>query len=231
MIWLYCLFVWFIGFWGKRIEEQSHPYRYYGLRFDRGALGEFFLGLGVGAGSYLLLLQIQVWLEWAEWQYLNEAPKYILPGLLLGLGVGFAEELLFRGWLLTELERDYSPNRSLWISTTIFTVCHFLSWDAIFYRWTQFWGLLLLGRNLVLARRLTEGRLALPIGFHGGLVWVHAVVDMGRLFLGLEVVPSVITGIRGNPLAGLLGLLFLLGLGKIADVILYRQRKPPKLPS
>ncbi|MFN3361348.1 MAG: lysostaphin resistance A-like protein [Pseudanabaenaceae cyanobacterium] len=230
MIWLYCLFVWFIGFWGRRIEEQPRPYHYYGLRWDRRALWELLLGLAIGVGSYLLLLQIQVWLDWAQWQYLNEAARYVLPGLVLGLAVGVAEELLFRGWLLTELERDYSPNRSLWISTTIFAVCHFLSWEAIVYRWTQFWGLLLLGRNLVLARRLTKGGLALPIGFHAGLVWAHSVVDMGRLFMGLEEVPSIITGIRGNPLAGLLGLLFLLGLGKIADVLLARQKKGKFLP-
>ncbi len=225
LIWLYVIFVWFIGFWGKKIEEQPHPYQYYGLRFTKGALLELVAGMAIGISSLLLLMQVQVWLGWAEWQYLSDAPKHILPGLGVALGVGIAEELLFRGWLLTELERDYSPNRSLWMSTIIFTALHFLNWQVIRRNWAQFWGLLLLGRNLVLARRLTRGSLAFPIGLHAGLVWANYVIDVGNLLFGLDEVPSIVTGINGNPLAGMMGLLFLLGMGKVFDVLLARRKR------
>lgn len=226
LVWLYGLFIWFIGFWGRRIEEQPRPYAYYGLKFTVQSLWEFIAGITIGVGSFMLLMQVQVWLGWAEWQYLSEAWRHILPGLAVALGVSVAEELLFRGWLLTELERDYSPSRSLWISTIVFTLCHFLNWQIILHRWSQFWGLLLLGRNLVLARRLTGGSLALPIGFHSGLVWANYVIDVGNLMFGLDEVPPIVTGIGGNPLAGLMGILFLFAIGKIADLLLYRSRQP-----
>jgi len=224
IIWLYALFVWFIGFWGKRIEEQPHPYQYYGLKFTKRSWREFTFGMGAGIGSYFLLMQLQVWLGWAQWQYLQDAWKHILPGLGVALGVGIAEELLFRGWLLTELERDYSPSRSLWMSTILFTILHFLNWDVIRYNGAQFWGLLLLGRNLVLARRLNHGSLSLPIGLHSGLIWANYVVGVGNLIFGLDQVPSIVTGVNGNPLAGLIGILFLLAMGKVADFLLARPK-------
>lgn len=225
MVWLYLIFVWLIGFWGRRIEEQPRPYQYYGLKFNRRFLWDCIAGIGIGVGSFMLLMQIQVWLGWGEWQYWQDAWRHILPGFGLAMGVSFAEELLFRGWLLTELERDYSPSRSLWMSTIVFTLAHFLNLQVILYNWSQFWGLLLLGRNLVLARRINQGSLALPIGIHGGLIWANYVVEVGNLMFGLDEVPAIVTGINRNPLAGLLGILLLFAMGKIADLFLYWQKQ------
>jgi hypothetical protein len=43
-------------------------------------------------------------------------------------------------------------------------------------------------------------------GLHGGLVWAYYQVDVNNLVLATDAVPPWITGIGGNPLAGLLGL-------------------------
>jgi membrane protease YdiL (CAAX protease family) len=47
-----------------------------------------------------------------------------LNGLLLGLGVGFAEELLFRGWLLGELSLLLGGQRALGLQAALFSLVH-----------------------------------------------------------------------------------------------------------
>jgi uncharacterized protein len=71
------------------------------------------------------------------------------------------------------------------------------------------------------AVRLTThtGRLWLPIGFHAGLVWSYYLLKVGELVQLTNRVPEWVTGIDGNPLAGVMGLLFLTGLA-----VYWRQR-------
>jgi hypothetical protein len=152
-------------------------------------------------------------------------PSQVLPnlfeGFLVGLGVGLAEELLFRGWLLFELEQDYPAVGALWLNAVIFAIAHYLRpLEAILESWPQFLGLLLLGLTLVWARRiplrqgpLNQGTtLAFAAGLHGGLVWAYYQVDVNDLVVATGQVPDWITGIGGNPLAGILGLALLGGI-------------------
>lgn len=128
----------------------------------------------------------------------------------MALGVGFAEELLFRGWLLDELQRDYSPRTSLWINSCLFALLHFIKpLKELLRTWPQFSGLLLLGLTLVWAKRSTKGRLGLPIGIHAGLVWGNYIINVGQLVQYSGQIPDWITGVDRNPLAGVMGLLFL----------------------
>ena len=49
---------------------------------------------------------------------------WALPALALLLGVGFAEELLFRSWLWGELERQVGAQRSIGLQAAIFALVH-----------------------------------------------------------------------------------------------------------
>jgi len=64
-----------------------------------------------------------------------------------------------------------------------------------------------------------QGRLGLPIGLHGGLVCGYYVVNVGNLVAYSGQVPEWVTGLNSNPLAGVMGLVF---LGAIAFYM--RQR-------
>ena len=97
----------------------------------------------------------------------------------------------------------------------------------------QFPGLLLLGLNLVWAKGSTRGRLGFPIGLHGGLVWGYYIVNVGQLIGYEQHVPSWVTGIDGNPLAGLVGLISLGAIAVFLRMISTRYNvthRPPPPP-
>jgi membrane protease YdiL (CAAX protease family) len=150
----------------------------------------------------------------------------ILPGALTAFGIGFAEELLFRGWLLTELEQDYGKGRSLIISSLIFAILHFIRpIKDILATWVQFPGLVILGIDLVWARRTHQNRIGQSMGLHTGFVWGYYVIDVSDLLTTTNQVPEWITGIGSNPVAGLMGIIFLLLTGVFLKVS-YRLRTP-----
>jgi len=210
MLLLYGEFVFLLQIWGRIVHQQAQPLRYYGLR---GGL-DLLMGLGFSLLSLFGLFLLEGGFGWLVWRSpIVGLPRIILEGLAVALGVGLAEELLFRGWLLDELERDYRPGVALWTCSTLFALLHFIKPLEVIQRsWPQFLGLLLLGLMLVQAKRLRQGRLGLPIGLHAGLVWGYYIVDVADLVNYPSRVPDWITGINGHPLAGVMGLLFLGGM-------------------
>jgi uncharacterized protein len=212
---LYCEFIALIWWWGRHIEQKARPYTYYGLVFSWQNWQECSIGIGLGVTSLGLLMLLEAGLGWLSWQSGADWQGAIFPGLLTGMGVGFAEELLFRGWLLTELEKDYGNGRSLVFSSSIFALLH-LNFaklgESFSVMGVQLPGLLLLGMDLVWARRSQCGRLGLAIGLHGGLVWAYYVVNTTKLLVPTQAVPEWVTGIGGNPIAGVMGILFLVAI-------------------
>ncbi|AFY72629.1 CAAX amino terminal protease family [Synechococcus sp. PCC 7502] len=213
---LYILFVGLIWVWGRKVEGVGRPYYYYGLGRHPEGNHYFFLellaGFGVGFMALFLLMELQVSWGWLSWQPNIDWISAIGSGVLTGLGVGFAEELLFRGLLLTEMEKDFGTGRSLWLNSSFFAITHFIKSEPIqvlISRLVQFPGLMLLGMTLVWARRSQNGSLGLAIGLHGGLVGAFYIVNTTSWIRANQVVPEWITGIGGNPLAGIMGLLFL----------------------
>jgi hypothetical protein len=61
----------------------------------------------------------------------------------------------------------------------------------------------------VWAKRSHFQHLGITIGIHGGLVWGYYILNVGQLVIYTGTVPPWITGIDGNPIAGLMGLFFL----------------------
>jgi uncharacterized protein len=210
---VYCEFIALIWVWGRYIEQKARPYAYYGLVFSWQNLLECLCGIAFGVISLSLLMLLETSLGWLNWQSAADWPSAILPGLLTGIGAGFAEELLFRGWLLTELEKDYGSRRSLFLDSGIYALLHvnFVKlFESIITVGVQLPGLILLGMDLVWAKRSRSGRLGLAIGLHGGLVWAYYAIDTTKLLVPAQVVPEWVTGINGNPIASLMGI-FCLG--------------------
>lgn len=208
---LYGEFVWLLRLWGQKVHSSPHPLQRHGLVRTRQNGLELLKGLCVGLLSLVFLFLFQGGLGWLTWQPTPQfLPKVVVEGLGVALGFGLAEELLFRGWLVDELQWNYSSKAALWISSIFYTGVHFIKpWAEIWRTIPSFPGLLLLGLTLGWARLARLGRLGLPIGLHAGLVWGYYIINVADLVLYTGQVPVWVTGIDRNPLAGGIGLLFL----------------------
>jgi uncharacterized protein len=208
---LYAEFILLLRFWGKHVHNQPWILQHYGLERTKKNGVDLLRGLAIGLINILILFGIEGLLGWVIWQQPSMfLLRLISEGLIIALAYGFAEELLFRGWLLDELQRDYSPRVVLWATAIIFAVGHFIKPLAdIINSLPQFFGLLLLGLLLVWAKRSRRGRLGLPMGVHAGLIGGYYIINVGQLIQYTGAVPEWITGVNKNPLAGLMGLLFL----------------------
>ena len=199
--------------WGRWVYGRRRGFAHYGLVGTRAMGLELLQGLGMGFFSLVFLFVLMSGLGWAAWRSPSlPLPRLLLEGLGVGLGYGFAEETVFRGWLLDELERDYAPHTALWVNALTFAALHFIRpLDEVIDTSPQFFGLVLLGLLLVWGKRQT-GRLGLSIGLHGGLVWGYYLVNVGAMVGYTGQVPEWVTGINQNPLAGVLGFLCMGGL-------------------
>ncbi|HEY9887893.1 MAG TPA: CPBP family intramembrane glutamic endopeptidase, partial [Candidatus Obscuribacterales bacterium] len=191
---LFLAFCWLLPRWLRWVHQCRQPGLAMGLRggnrWGRSWAAAFLIGVsGVGA-----LYALQLLLGWGVWSppAASTLGRSLLEGGLVGLGVGFAEELIFRGWLLFELEQDYAPPVALGLNAVIFAIAHYLRPLAVILEtWPQFIGLLLLGVTLGWARRIPQapqGRspapqttLAAAAGLHGGLVFAYYQVDVNDL--------------------------------------------------
>ncbi len=210
------LFLEFFGLiyvWGRRVYQIPQIFHHYGLERSRPFFQELLQGLAMGTLSLLSLFLVQTALGWAVWQMPSDRLLLtLLEGLLVALGFGLAEETIFRGWLLDELQRDYSKSVSLWVNALAFAGLHFIRpVNEILKTAPQFGGLLLLGLTLVWAKRATD-RLGWSMGLHAGLIWGYYTVNVGQLVRYTDQVPEWVTGIGNNPMAGATGILFMAGL-------------------
>ena len=208
---LFGIFLLFLPFWGKKVHQQPRLLKQYGLGGTRQNGLNLLKGLSIGLLFTFSLFALEGLLGWVKFSTPQAIlPRIILEGFFSALGIGLAEELVFRGWLLDELQRDYSPKTSLWADAIIFAVSHFLkSFSEIIRTFPTFPSLLILGLTLVWAKRSTVGLLGLPIGIHAGLVWGYYILNVGKLVEYSHQVSPWITGVDGNPIAGVMGLLFL----------------------
>lgn len=204
---LYIEFIFLLRIWGNQVYKQPQILQQYGLQFTRLNSVDLLQGLAIGLISVLILFGLEGLLGFLVWQQPKAfLLKVVLEGSLTGLGIGFAEELLFRGWLLDELQRDYSLRIALWASAIIYGVSHFIKpLEAIIHTLPQLPALVLLGLTQVWGKRSRRGRLGLPIGLHGGIVWAYYIINIGGLIKYTNRVPDWVTGVNNNPLMGVMG--------------------------
>lgn len=211
LIALYLEFVLLLRWWGRRVHNLPHPLDFHGLPMTRRNGLEALKGLAIGSLSLFSLFLVEGWLGWLNWQTTSLALlRVAVEGLFVALGVGLAEELLFRGWLIDELRWNQDAGIALGISSTVYAALHFIKpWAEILRTLPSFPGLLLLGLTLGWARQACQYRLGLAIGLHAGLVWGYYLIDVTDWIKYTDRVPMWVTGIDQNPLARLTGVCFL----------------------
>lgn len=191
----------------------------YGFTWNFEIIRSLGLGFSLGVLSLAILFGIQTALGWLTWQKVEvrQLLSVLLPILLLALWISGTEELVFRGFLVTQLRQDYSVGVAAIISSLIFASLH-LIWER---RETipQLPGLWLMGMVLVLARFVDGGSLGLAWGLHTGWVWAIALLDTTGLITYTGKIPEWITGKYSKPLAGVAGIVCLLATGAILWII------------
>lgn len=194
--------------WGKRVRQQAHAFAYWGLTGTRGFYRDLGWGVAIAIATLFGLFAVETLLGWLTWQPvgLMKVISDSVYAVLMGLGVALVEELLFRGWLLRELYEDVPFGWAACVSSAIFALVH--AWGV------QSLGLMGLGLVLVRARWL-RGELGLAIGLHAGWIAGYTTVNTLDWIEYAPAAPEWMTGMGGNPLAGVLGVV-LMGLTGMA---------------
>ncbi|WP_371411149.1 CPBP family intramembrane glutamic endopeptidase [Synechococcus sp. UW140] len=189
--------------WGTR-----HPWRELGLSSSRKGPQRsraLLYGLGLAAALLLLISLISLGGHWGYWLGDLTLPE-LINAVLLGFGVGFVEELLFRGWLWGELTLLIGPRRAMPIQALIFSLAHTRFNLGLWPMLGLLLGLFLLGMALAMSRRLNQESLWGCIGLHGGLVGGWFALQAGLIQWSPQS-PLWLTGPEANPLGGLVGIL------------------------
>ncbi|WP_269621841.1 CPBP family intramembrane glutamic endopeptidase [Prochlorococcus marinus] len=199
--------------WVRLRWKQKESCYVLGLSFlDRQSFFRaFFRGFGWALGLIGIVLIPLLFSPWGSWVgQLNSAD--LVNAVFLGLGVGFAEELIFRGWLWSELNLFFNPQTAVLVQAGIFSFAHFLallkSGLAFLELFALLFGLFLLGLVLALRRRLDRGVLSGCIGLHGGLVSIWFLINNSLVDLAPNT-PSWLIGpgdYSPNPIGGIFGI-------------------------
>jgi membrane protease YdiL (CAAX protease family) len=225
---LYLEFLWLSRRWLRRIHGER-GLAAYGLVWRERTAIEGVNGLWVGLSLPFALFLTGGLFGWITWRVPGMNPtRLVFEGALTAFGVGFAEESLFRGWLLYELSADYPSPVARWVSALLFAAAHFIKpLPEILSTFPQFPALVLLGATLAWLKRSCGDRLGMSIGLHAGLIWAYYILKVGGCVSPTGRVPSWITGIDNNPLAGAMGLFFLgiLALGARRRALHFPPRK------
>ena len=162
----------------------------------------------------LVLILIPIFTnQWGNWLG-RTSPEILLNALLLIIGVGFAEELVFRGWLLEELKNQYGFKKALIFQALLFSIVH-IGFDMPFWQMISIlFGLFLLGILLSIMRIQDNNSLWGCAGLHGGLVGIWFLINHGLIEISKDA-PMWLVGpgnINTNPLGGMYGISLLLVL-------------------
>jgi len=145
--------------------------------------------------------------KWGYWVGTISTDTFI-NAIFLILGVGFAEELIFRGWLLEELKKQFGLKKAIIGQAFIFSIVH-IGFDLPFLQMLSILtGLFLLGILLSLIRLKDKNSLWGCIGLHGGLVGLWFITNNGLLEISKNS-PKWLVGpgtINTNPLGGIFGI-------------------------
>lgn len=210
-------------------QGLNESFSTYGLEVRFTQLTAVGLGWFLGVLGLIALFGIEWALGWLQWQPPTMAdqdkPPQAVPlikrrskwaiqllfTLVLGLWISGTEELVFRGFTLTQLQPVDSPWLAAAIASLIFALLH-LVWEGR-DNIPQLPGLWLMGMVLVVARWAAEGQLGLAIGLHAGWIWAIANLEATQLLVPTGRASEWLTGLGGKPLAGAMGILFLLATG------------------
>ncbi len=171
--------------------------------------------------SFFLLIIFFMFIFFSGWiesiNYINY--EQLLNAILLIIGIVFAEEIVFRGWLLEEMVLLFGLQKGIVFQSIIFSLAHYRSDIGLFGLIPFLTGLFLFGLVLTLRRTCDKGSLWGCIGLHGGLVSIWYLFDSGMVIFS-DNTPYYLLGpsrLMVNPIGSVLGILILL-------IIIFYQR-------
>ena len=145
--------------------------------------------------------------QWGTWIG-RLSIEIILNAIFLIIGIGFAEELIFRGWLLEEFKKQFGFKKAIILQASLFSIVH-IGFDLPFWQMISILnGLFLLGILLSLIRLKDKNSLWGCIGLHGGLVGLWFITNNGLVEISKNS-PKWLVGpgvLNTNPLGGLYGI-------------------------
>ncbi len=190
----FLLFIFLLPYWFYIKRNKSSAWVLIGITKDKFLKNfvNFFKGILYACILIVLILVPLLQKNCISW--IGEfSPIILLNSIVLGLGVGLAEEIIFRGWLLEELKFEYGTKISIALQAIVFSLVHNLSneifWNVIGLRL----GFILLGIFLSLVKIRDKGSLWNCIGIHGGLVGIWFFINNGLIEFK-ENAPSFLAG-------------------------------------
>lgn len=225
----------------SQVEGQS--FADYGLAWRFEFFRSIILGFGLATISLIVLFGLQFSMGWLHlgpqhregqeqpsspvnldlpaknrWVKLWQTVILVLPILLIAFWISSTEELIFRGFLQKQLQQEYSVWVATLIASTIFALSHLL-WE-LRHTFPQLPGLGLMGMVLTLACISNGGSLGVAIGLHAGWIWGMSSLDTLGGVTATEKVPEWVTGLRGQPLAGVSAIVMLFLVAAVLDLSL-----------
>ena len=200
-----------------RANPQSQP----------GAAAALLKGLLIAAGLLMVITSVVLIDGSGNWRGEVDATQ-LTNAVLLCLGVGFAEELIFRSWLWAELNRMMGSRRGALAQASIFSLVHTRFNLGLAAMSGLLVGLFLLGMVLAIQRQADQGSLWGCIGLHGGLVAGWFLLQSSLIQLSPNA-PLWLVGPGGsaaNPLGGAVGLISLLILLLIQRTAVAKAARP-----
>tara|TARA_Y100001968_G_scaffold65910_1_gene56674 strand:- start:2858 stop:3727 length:870 start_codon:yes stop_codon:yes gene_type:complete len=217
----YVLFLIILPSWARVRWKTNNVWLDIGLDFKNKIRGLkiFFNGLIWSLcmlGAFFLFILFCGWIDHFDYVELNS----LIDVFFLIFGIVFAEELIFRGWLMEEMVFLFGLKRGIILQSAIFSLAHYRTDISLIALIPFLSALFLFGLVLTIRRTIDKGSLLGCIGLHGGLVGIWYLVDSGLVafspgtpfyFLGpsIEMV---------NPLAGISGITVLI------IIVLFQRR-------
>ena len=215
-IFTFLLFVLLMPKWFELRWGFNNPWILLGINKIDKKENRFFYFLKGLLYSFILLTLILIPIisnQWGNWLG-RLSPEILLNSLILIIGVGFAEELIFRGWLFEELKNQYGFKKAFIFQALVYSIVH-IGFDMPFWQMISIlFGLFLLGIALSLVKIKDNNSLWGCAGLHGGLVGNWFLMNNGLISISKEA-PIWIVGpgnINTNPLGGIYGITLLIML-------------------
>ena len=124
----FLLFIFLLPYWFYIKRNKSSTWILLGLTKDKFLKNFVNFSQGILFALVLIILILVPLLQKNYISWIGEfSPIVLLNSIILGLGVGLAEEIIFRGWLLEELKFEYSTKISIALQAIIFSFVHNLS--------------------------------------------------------------------------------------------------------
>ena len=209
----FVLFLSILPSWGKIRWKTNYLWVSIGLNFDNKfkALKIFFSGFIFSVLLLFILFLVSFLCGWVDKIDYIELDQ-LLNAILLIVGIVFAEEVVFRGWLMEEMVFLFGLRKGMIFQSIIFSLAHYRSDIGLLALIPFFTGLFLFGIVLTLRRTIDRGSLWGCIGLHGGLVSIWYLFDSGMVIFSINT-PYYLLGPSKNmvnPIGSLIGIVVLL---------------------